>query len=220
MELRCPPAVGPGDDEAQRRVARRHLVEGAHEHGQVLARLDGPEREHVALIARNGAAARRVAAGAGTDAERDLDDPCVVDPEVLAYLAGHELARRVHHRAAVEGPLHEPAVLQRVGCAQLREAHEGQVVDRHDDRAARRRADERGVHDVDRARPALDARHVGVQPQGADEASGDRADGGADAGRDPVGELLAAAEGERVGDQVEVGASGERVEAIRKCEVF
>ena len=51
-----------------------------------------------------------------------------------------------------------------------------------------------------------------MQPQGADEASWDRADGGADAGRDPVCELLPAAERERVGDQVEVGASGERVE--------
>ncbi len=212
LELRCSPSVGARDDEPQLRIARRHLVEGAHEHGQVLARLDRPEREHVTRRAGDRASAVRIAAGARTYTQRDLHDSRVVDREVLPYLPGDELTRRVHRRAAVQRPPDEPAVLQGVACAQLREPDEGQVVDRHDDRTARRRADERGVHDVDRARPAFDTRHVAVQPQSAYEAGGDRADGGADAGRDPIGELLPAPERERVRDQVEVGPSGEGVE--------
>src|SRR5262245_14945526 len=215
VELLGAPAVGAGDDEPQLGVARRDLVEGAHEHGQVLARLDRAERDHVTLGARELPAALRVAAAARANAERDLRDPRVVDPEVLAHLAGHELARRVHDGAAVERPPDEAAVLQRVGRAQLGEADEGQVVDGHDDRAARRRPDERCVHDVDGTGPRLDARYVGAQPQRPDETGGYGTGRGADPGREASGGLVAAAERQRVRDEIDVVSCGESVEEPR-----
>ena len=54
------PAVRPRHDEPQFGVACRHEVESADERGQVLARLHGPDREHVTGGAREGSPRRRV----------------------------------------------------------------------------------------------------------------------------------------------------------------
>ena len=123
--------------------------------------------------------------------------------------SAHEVAGRVDPRAAAMARSSSRGYCSASAVHELGEADEPEVVDRHDRPRARRRADVvGGVHDVDRAGPALDARMLGAQPRLAREAVPGC---GAVAARTPAGttsrEVVAAAPGERVRDDLEVGAA-------------
>ena len=185
-------------------------VERADEHGQVLAGLHRAEREDVPVGTGERAAASGVASTRPDRSLVDAHDPVGVDAEVLTRLAPDEVADGMDRGAAVERPPEQAVELQRRPVAHLGVVGEGEVVHRDDDRRPRGRGDERGaVHHVDAPGPALDARHVGAQPQPAGQSRGERPRRRAHRRRQHARERFTAAPRDGVPDGVEVGPVGE-----------
>ena len=109
-QLVLSPPLGTGQDQGHIAVTRRRHGEGAHEAGQVLARLRRPDGQDVA----GGAGGEQAPPAARPPRPRhggeighprsDGADADGVGPEGLHHLAGHELGIGVHPRTAGQGP--------------------------------------------------------------------------------------------------------------------
>ena len=111
------PAVGSGHDQHEIALVLGDRIEGPHEHRQVLAGLDGPDREHVTLGPRRAAAQRGVATVRGRHPRIDAYDPFGGYGERRGHLGGDEVAGGVDPRAAGDRPAQQRRILRaRRGC--------------------------------------------------------------------------------------------------------
>ena len=161
-------------------VGRRQRVERGDQRGQVLARFDGAEGEHVAARRRPDAGRSPRPSlplgGRRAQAVRHDHDPIRLDGERLLDLVGHEPAHRMHPGAPLHGSGDERRVLEGVGRAQFGNWTRGEVVDRqHFGGVPGGGHDEvRPVHDLTWTGQPFRRRHVRAEPCGADESSRNR----------------------------------------------
>ena len=148
------PSAWPGDDQGQVGARAADLLDRVHDRGEILARLDRADRQHV----------RRLHAGPGdgavdlvgvarrrrVDAERNDCD--AVAREALAFeLVAGELRRNDHQRRVASCEREAPGVEADAALRRhVRQAQERDVVHRHDERppADGWDAEAGGVHDV------------------------------------------------------------------------
>jgi len=209
------PRVGAGDHQHEGFVVTGDGVERLHEARQVLAWLDAPEREHVAVGAGALAASRRVAADRWHEPGVHPSDALGLDAEVVANFRADEVTEHMDRRATVERQPYVTREGECVGGAQLGVPHEREVVHRRDHRCpSRRRNVVRRVHDVDLAGPHLCLRVPGVTPQHASEPRRDVARARLHVARCLVPECPTTSQRDGEGGDVEVVALRKRLEQV------